>query len=305
MLLAPASLATTSTPSGVHRVRIAWLGTGLLGSPMAARLAASGHEIVAWNRTRAKVEALRPFGILPATTPAEAMQQSACTIFMLQDAPAIESTVLSGDTAAALHGRTVIQMGTIGPEESRRLELAVGARGGEYFEAPVLGSIPQAESGSLLVMVGASPAQFARWRDLLACFGPEPVHAGAVGQAAALKLALNQLIAALTAAFSFSLGLVQRSGLEVELFMRLLRQSALYAPTFDKKLQRMLERQFGSPNFSTRQMLKDVRLILEEGHRLGLETASVAGLERILLRALERGHAEADYSSLYEGVDPA
>jgi len=283
--------------------RIAFLGTGLLGSPMAARLAAAGHEVVAWNRTASKAEALRTSGVLTAATPTAAMQQSECTILMLQDAPAIESALLTGEAAKALHGATVIQMGTIGPAESRRLAAAVAQRGGEYFEAPVLGSIPQAAAGTLQVMVGATAAQFARWRDLFACFG-EPVLAGDVGQAAALKLALNQLIAALTGAFSFSLGLVRRSGLEVELFMRILRQSALYAPTFDKKLQRMLDREFGAPNFSTRQMLKDVRLVLEEGRRLGLETASVDGLERILLRALDRGHAEADYSALYEGVDP-
>ena len=285
-------------------MRIAWLGTGLLGSPMAARLAAVGHKVVAWNRTASKAEALRASGVLTAATPAAAMQTNDCTILMLQDAPAIESALLSGAAARALQGATVIQMGTIGPDESRRLAAAVAQRGGEYFEAPVLGSIPQAAAGTLQVMVGATAAQFARWRDLLACFGPEPVHAGEVGQAAALKLALNQLIAALTGAFSFSLAMVRRSGLEVELFMRILRQSALYAPTFDKKLQRMLDRQFDAPNFSTRQMLKDVRLVLEEGRRLGLETASIEGLERILLRALDRGHAEADYSALYEGVDP-
>ena len=285
-------------------MRIAWLGTGLLGSPMAVRLAAAGHEVVAWNRTASKAEALRAFGVLTAATPTAAVQQSECTILMLQDAPAIEGALLSGEAVRALHGATVIQMGTIGPAESRRLAAAVAQRGGEYFEAPVLGSIPQAASGTLQVMVGATAAQFARWRDLLACFGPEPVYAGEVGQAAALKLALNQLIAALTGAFSFSLALVRRSGLEVELFMRILRQSALYAPTFDKKLQRMLDREFGAPNFSTRQMLKDVRLVLEEGRRLGLETASVEGLERILLRALDRGHGDADYSALYEGVDP-
>ena len=285
-------------------MRTAWLGAGLLGSPMAARLAGAGHEVVAWNRTAAKLDALRARGVRGAANPAAAMAQAECVVLVLQDAAAIASVFAAPEAMRALPGRTVIQMGTIGSHESSALATVIAANGGEYFEAPVLGSIPQAASGTLLVLVGSSSAQFAQWHDFLAAFGPDPVHVGAVGQAATLKLALNQLIASLTGAFSFSLGLVQRAGLDVDLFMSILRQSALYAPTFDKKLSRMRERDFASPNFSTQHMLKDVRLVLQEGRRLGLETAAVAGIEHILVRALERGHAASDYSSLYEGVDP-
>lgn len=284
-------------------MRTAWLGTGLLGGPMAVRLAAAGHEVVAWNRTAAKVEALRAQGVHGAATAAAAMARADCVVLALQDAAAITSVLFTQETSATLRGRTVIQMGTIGPLESVQLATLLEACGSSYIEAPVLGSIPQAASGTLLVLVGSTSAQFAQWRGFLAAFGPDPVHVGAVGQAATLKLALNQLIASLTAAFSFSLGLVQRSGLDVDLFMCILRQSALYAPTFDKKLARMRQRDFSAPNFSTHHMLKDVRLILDAGRRLGLETAAVAGIESILVRALECGHADSDYSSLYEGVD--
>jgi 3-hydroxyisobutyrate dehydrogenase len=136
--------------------------------------------------------------------------------------------------APHLAGRTIIQMGTIRPEESVQIDAAIQAAGGDYFEAPVLGSIPQAQQAELIVMVGGSTEQFTQWRDLLAAFGPEPRHIGPLGKAAAVKLALNQLIGALTGAFSLSLGMVQRHGIDVETFMSILRSSALYAPTFDK-----------------------------------------------------------------------
>jgi 3-hydroxyisobutyrate dehydrogenase len=285
-------------------MQIAWLGTGLLGLPMAAKLQQCGYTVVAWNRTAAKTELLRSLGTRVAETPHEAMDGADGVCLMLQDANAIEEVLLQADPAPDLAERTVIQMGTIGPQESRGFAARIADRGGDYFEAPVLGSIPQAQSANLIVMAGATEEQFRRWRSLLTCLGPEPVHVGPVGSAATLKLALNQLIASLTVAFSVSLGMTRRAGIDVELFMGILRKSALFAPSFDKKLPRMLERHFGDPNFPTQHLLKDVRLIRETGKQLGLETMSLEGVDRILERALELGHATADYSSLYDAVDP-
>ena len=98
-------------------------------------------------------------------------------------------------------------------------------------------------------------------------------------------------------------GHVRRAGIDVEMFMRVLRQSALYAPTFDKKLPRMLSRDFTSPNFPVEHMLKDVRLVRAEGQRLGLASETLGAIETILERAIALGHARSDYSALYEGVD--
>ncbi len=283
-------------------MRTAWLGTGLLGLPMAEQLCESEHDVVVWNRTPDKARALVERGARLASTPQDAVQDAEVVFLMLSDAPAIES-VLFQDTPVDLSERTVVQMGTIASDESRTLAERVQTEGGRYVEAPVLGSIPQARARELIVMVGAMRADFDRLHALLAVFGPEPRYVGPVGSAAALKLALNQLIASLTAAFGYSLGLVRREGLDVEMFMDILRKSALYAPTFDKKLPKMLSRDYGSPNFPTQHMLKDVRLILRQGGALGLATGALDGVAQILERAVQRGHALADYSALYEGID--
>jgi 3-hydroxyisobutyrate dehydrogenase len=168
----------------------------------------------------------------------------------------------------------------------------------------VLGSIPEAIKGTLLVMVGASPEQYEKYLPLLKVFGESPIHIGEVGQAAAMKLAFNQLIAGLTASFSLSLGLIQKEGVRVEQFMDMLRDSALYAPTFDKKLVRMLERNYENPNFPTRHLLKDTDLFLDAADEHGLTAASLEGVKDTVAIAIAKGLADADYSAINEVIHP-
>ena len=283
---------------------IAVVGAGLMGRPMAERLHAAGHRVTAYNRTRKKIADLTQAGIAVAERPEDAVRAASCVILMLADAQAIRAVLLAAPARTELAGRTVIQMGTIGPRESQALQQEVRAAGGDYLEAPVLGSITEAKAGRLIVMVGASPDQFARWADLLRILGPAPRLIGAVGQAAALKLALNQLIAAELAAFALSLGLVQRAGVPVEAFMAILRESALYAPTFKKKLPRLLKRDYANPNFPTKHMLKDARLVLQEAAAIGLDVSGFEGVTTLLQKAIAQGLAEGDYSALYDAVNP-
>lgn len=285
-------------------MRITVLGTGLLGGAIAERLQASGHTVVTYNRTAAKAERLRSVGVAVAATAAEAVRRSDGTLLLLADARAIRSVVLSDDCRAALAGRTMIQMGTIGPQESHDLQKTVAQAGGDYFEAPVLGSLAEAKSGTLLLMVGGTPEQFARWLPLFRTLTPEPRLVGTIGQAAVLKLALNQLIAAEISAFSLSLGLVRRANIPLDTFLSILKASPLFAPAFEKKLPRLKGRHYVEPNFSTRHLLKDVDLILAEAERRELCADSLIGVRRLLERAVARGLAEVDYSALYEEIDP-
>jgi 3-hydroxyisobutyrate dehydrogenase len=285
-------------------VKVGFLGTGLMGQPMAQRLLDAQLSVVAYNRTVSKLEPLRQSGAEIAASPQEAIATSDCVILMLTNATAIEEVLLSEASRQHLSGRTVIQMSTIAPTESQEIHDTVVAAGGSYLEAPVLGSIPQVKSGELLVMVGASPEQFQQWFEFLKHFGSEPVLMGAVGSAAAAKLALNQLIASLTSAFALSLGFVQRQGVEVEQFMQILRQSALYAPTFDKKLQQMLDGNYANPNFPTKHLLKDTELFLTEAQSVGLNVNSLEGVRKVLEMAQQLGLSDADYSSLFAAINP-
>ena len=253
-----------------------------MGQPMAGRLLAQGYSLLTYNRTSEKAQTLKSAGAEIVETPVEAIRQADCMVLMLADAVAIQDVIFSQEVRSELSTRTVIQMGTIGPSESQKFQREVNATGGDYLEAPVLGSIPQAEVGRLIVMVGASPEQFEQWSPLFRCFGPDPLLIGPVGKAAALKLALNQLIASLTAGFALSLGIVQHEGLSVDQFMDILRGSALYAPTFEKKLPQMVSGNYENPNFPTRHLLKDVDLILNTVKGMGLDASGLMGIRAVL-----------------------
>jgi 3-hydroxyisobutyrate dehydrogenase len=193
-------------------------------------------------------------------------------------------------------------MGTISPQDSLSLQARLEKSGGEYLEAPVLGSIPEAKSGKLLVMVGSTKEQFSQYLELLSYFGEEPMYIGEVGTAAALKLALNQLIASLTTAFGMSLAFLAAQGVDREKFMTILRQSALYAPTFDKKLGRMSDRNYDNPNFPTKHLLKDVDLFLQQAEGINLDTMPLQAVRQILAKTLDLGLGEQDYAALYDAL---
>lgn len=282
-------------------MKIGLMGTGLMGQAMAKTLAATDLSIMAYNRTAEKLTPLKEVGIETTTSPQNLVSACDGIMVMLSDATAITETLLSSETAKALSGRTVIQMGTIAPRETREFTDKIKAQGGDYLEAPVLGSIPQAQSGTLQIMVGGSQAQFNQWSPILSHLG-EPFLVGDVGKAAALKLGLNQLIVSLTGAFSLSLSFIKKEGVDVETFMSVLRESALYAPTFDKKLNRMNDHNYSNPNFPTKHLLKDTRLFLEEAKTEGLTVSSLQGMETILEAALELGLGDQDYSALFEVV---
>ena len=130
---------------------------------MAERLLAEGHQVTVFNRTREKAEPLRSSGAKIAESAAEAVASASCCILMLSDAIAIRQVLLGSSPTPELNQCTLLQMGTISPSESVQLQSEVEERGGDYLEAPVLGSIPEASSGKLLVMVGASESQFDQW----------------------------------------------------------------------------------------------------------------------------------------------
>ncbi|SLM47137.1 3-hydroxyacid dehydrogenase [Nitrospira japonica] len=288
------------TPPGT----VALLGTGLLGGAIAERLHHSGLSVIAYNRTASKTRALRSQGLVIAEHPEDAVAQAEGILLVLTDAAAIGSILLNPPCAQRLSGKTVIQMGTIGPDESLTLQRDLRVCGADYCEAPVLGSLAEAKAGTLLVMVGATVGQFEAWRPVWNALSRHPRLIGPVGRAAALKLALNQLIAAQIAAFSLSLGAVQRSGIAPDTFMAILRESALFAPAFDKKLPRLLARQYDNPNFSVAHLLKDLRLFGRLAAGLHLQSESADGVGRLLEATIAKGLQDVDYSALFDVINP-
>jgi 3-hydroxyisobutyrate dehydrogenase len=276
--------------------KIGFLGTGLMGTPIAQRLAHS-HDLMAYNRTVGKLAALS--GVPVADDLGQAIEHGDYIFLTLSDAAAINQVLAAH--LQRLSGKTLIQMGTIAPEESRELEKIVQQAQGQYLEAPVLGSIPEATNGTLLIMGGADVANWERALPLLETLG-SATYIGTVGSAAALKLALNQMIGALTIGFAQSFTYLEAQQVDLSKFLEILRASALYAPTFDKKLSRMSERNYDNPNFPTKHLAKDLNLFADSARPLGLNLAAVEGLQEIVARAIAAGWADGDYSAVLEGL---
>ena len=276
---------------------VALLGTGLLGEAIGRRLLQQGVSLFVWNRSQERSNALIDAGAQALSSPCEASRSCNSVITVLRDGPI---TVAVLKDIGPLDGSTLITMGTVGITESQSLARQAAQQGGRYLEAPVLGSKPQALNGSLLVMAGGEAQVFEEQQPLLSHLSQEPLLVGPVGSGAATKLALNQLIASLTHSFSLSLQLIQRAGVPVETFMNILRTSALYAPTFDKKLQRMLDHNYADPNFSTALLRKDLRLFLEEATTAGLQEHGLTGLLSLLEQAKGTELDDQDYCALHE-----
>ena len=130
------------------------------------------------------------------------------------------------------------------------------------------------------------------------------IGTGPGGEGAAMKLAMNQLIATLTAGFSLSLGLIKAEGVDVEQFMGLLRGSALYAPTYDKKLGKMLEHDYSNPNFPLKHLIKDIALFKQVAEKNGIEPSLSQAMLDIFNQGCIAGYCDEDYSALYEAINP-
>lgn len=281
-------------------MKYAVIGTGLMGLPIAEVLLDKDYDVIVYNRTESKTESLINKGAKKAGSAMNAIKYADIIILMLSDAHAIKECLFS--ETSSFRGKTFLQMGTIGSAQSQDFDNRISNLEGEYLEAPVLGSINEVKNGSLIIMAGGSKAIFDKHLPFFKIFSAEPLYIGKVGTAATMKLALNQLIASLTAAFSLSLGMIRETGINVNRFMEILRKSSLYAPQFDKKLNKMLHRDFQWANFPVEHLLKDVNLCIEEADNKGLETSQISGMIPILEKAMEMGLMHHDYSALYNAI---
>lgn len=284
-------------------MKVGLIGTGLMGKPIAQKLLEAKYELNVFNRTKSKTDSLIKLGAKSFTDIHEFVAETDVIILMLSNYDAIVG-VLFASNIRNFENKTIIQMSTIAPTESIDLHKRITKLRGEYFEAPVLGSIPQIINSELIVLIGSSEKQFTKCENIFKSFSNKILYLGEVGKASAMKLALNQLIISETVAFSMSLGFVIENNLNVNIFMEILRSSALYAATFDKKLPNYLNRNFDNPNFPVKHLLKDLDLILNSFAEKNINIDSLKSIRKILIDLIQNGNADKDYSALYNSVHP-
>ncbi len=280
---------------------VAFCGLGIMGSRMAANLVAAGHTVTAWNRTRAKAEALA--GATVADTPAAAAANADVLITMLVDGPQVEA-VTAAAAEGARPGALFVDMTTIAPTAARRIGAHLEERGIAFLDAPVTGSSPKAEAGTLTIMVGGAPADLERARPLLEVMGSLVVPVGEVGQGQMVKLINNAVAAANALALGEALLVGRAAGVDLDALEQVMGAGSGASAMLELKAGPMRRRDF-TTLFKLEHMLKDVRLCLEEAHAAGVPFPAAGRAEDVLAAAAGRGLGQADFAALLEVLEGA
>ncbi len=255
--------------------RIGFLGLGNMGTGMAQRLAAAGHEVVAYNRTRAKAEALRGAGIQVADTPRVAAQGADAVFSMLGDDAASRALWLGDDGALAAHmrpGAFVIECSTLSYDWVVELGQQVKAQGLRYIDCPVTGLPDAAAGGQLVLLVGAQDADLTAATLLLAPLNKEIIHFGAVGTGTIYKLMVNLIGAIQIASIAEGMVMAKQGGLDLEKVAYALGIGQAAAPQVMRSVKRFIADDHDKDIvFSGQLRLKDASYGVELAHALGID----------------------------------
>ena len=275
-----------------------------MGHPMAARLLAAGTPVTIWNRTPARGEDLVAKGARAARTPSDAVYDAEVVVTMLADPAAIEQVFAAPDGVLKTLKRSalVIDCSTVGPAVARITAEQCASRGAAYVDAPVLGSVPAAEQGTLTILVGGAAADVERARGTLAHFGKTIVHTGEVGSASALKLVMNLLIAGQTELMAEAFLLAERAGLSRQVVMDALTGSVLNSSFVGYKAPQLMERQF-TPLFTTGLLLKDIDLALEVARTHDLALPGVRAVRDAYGESAAAGRRDEDFSAVIASLE--
>jgi len=275
-------------------MRVAFLGLGIMGRPMAANLVKAGHEVTVWNRTPGKdVEGARS-----AASPAEAARGAEVVWMCVSDTTAVESVLFGpqGVEESLAEGMTVVDSSTISPSATVKFAERVGARGARYVDAPMTGSKIAAEGGTLIFMVGGEEAAIENLKPLFAGMGKVFFRMGGTGKGQAAKLAMNLQIALIYEGFAEALTLATKLGVDAENLLQLINASMVRSGVVEYKAPFVLKRDF-SPNFPLRLMHKDIRLALAAAKEVRVKLPGLETVEEIYEMATEDGHENLDYAA--------
>jgi 3-hydroxyisobutyrate dehydrogenase-like beta-hydroxyacid dehydrogenase len=285
--------------------RVAFCGLGIMGGPMAANLARAGYELSVYTRTREKAEAFAAeHGARAARSPREAAEGASAVVTMVPDAPEVEEVLLGeqGAVHGLAGGALAIDMSTIAPTAAREIGERLSDDGVAFLEAPVSGSRPKAEDGTLTIMVGGRAEDFERARPLFDAMGERIVHVGPQGHGQLAKVLTNTMGAVHAVALAESVLAAERAGLDPDAFLEVASGSAGNSTVLTLKGRPMFERDF-TPLFKLEHMLKDVRHCLDEAGALGVELRLGTFVEPLFASAADASHAEEDFAAVIRAIE--
>ncbi len=278
--------------------KIAFLGIGLMGLPMARRLCEAGYAVQVFNRTRAKAEPLAAYGASVHDSAAIAVQEARVIVSMLENGPVTEEVLFKQGTAQAIaKGALWIDMSSSKPREARDHAARLTALGIGHLDCPVSGGTVGAENGSLVMMAGGLPADYARALPVLQVFG-RSTHVGPHGAGQLAKLANQMIVGGTIGVVAEALLLAARGGAD----MAKVREAILGGFADSRILQlhgeRMAKRDF-APRGRLATQLKDMRNAVDCAYETGMDAPIVSFFEQLYAQAQEHGLGELDHSGLF------
>lgn len=287
--------------------RVAVMGAGgTMGAAMARNLARAGHEVRAWNRTRAKAESLAADGALVVGSPAEAVEGASVLLTMLADADAV-AAVMEGEEGAlgaASRGLVWLQMGTIGEEGTSRCAGLARERGLVFVDAPVLGTKEPAEKGALVVLASGPEDARERVQPLFDVVGSRTLWVGEAGRGSLLKLVTNSWIMAVVEGAAETIALAEGLGLDPALLLEAVEGGPLDIGYLHAKGMAMAARDF-TPSFRLALAAKDAGLVDEAARRRGMDLPMVAAIRaRLEASVAEHGHEDVAATFLASAPRP-
>jgi 3-hydroxyisobutyrate dehydrogenase len=284
---------------------VGFIGLGIMGSRMAACLARDGFDVTVHNRTASRAqEWVAEHGGRAAATPREAAENADAVITMVVDGPQVEELLLGEDgaAAAASPGTLFVDMSTIGPAAARRIGTALAERGHRFVDAPVTGSSPAAEAGTLTIMAGGAEPDVADAMPLFESMGETIVRAGELGQGQAVKVLSNAVSAVNCATLAQAFVAGRRQDLDLDALVKVMAGGSAASKMLELKARPMLEHDY-APLFKLDHMLKDVRLALDETRLAGgaFPFAALAG--ELYSAATGRGLGDEDFAAVVEVIE--
>jgi 3-hydroxyisobutyrate dehydrogenase-like beta-hydroxyacid dehydrogenase len=280
---------------------LGFVGLGLMGGNMVARLLERGHTVTGYNRTRSKAQWLVDRGMRWTASPREVAQKSDVTFTMVTNATALAAVTDGPDglLAGLSAGKFQIDMSTVSPEVSRALAAKVREHGADMVDAPVSGSVITLQQGKLSVMVGGRKETFERLKSLLQDIGPKVTYVGDNGVALSMKIAVNLQLAVQMMAFSEAVLLAEKSGIPREVAVDVMVHSAIASPMIQYRGPFVLK-QPDEAWFDVNMMQKDMLLAMELGRKLSVPLPTTAISNEFLTAARGMGWEKTDFAVVFD-----
>jgi 3-hydroxyisobutyrate dehydrogenase len=282
-------------------MEIAWIGTGIMGAPMARRLLQAGHRVRVHNRSAEKARALAGVGAIVAADATEAARGAEAVFIMVSDTPDVEGVAGKIEPALAC-GQIVIDMSTIAPEAERKIAARLTELGADYLDAPVSGGETGAIEGTLAIMVGGGEAAFNRARPLFELLGKRITHMGPVGAGQTTKLA-NQIAVAVTLeAAAEALLFARQGGLDPAKVIEAIGAGAAGSWQLNNLGPKIVAGDY-RPGFFVQLMRKDLRLVAEAAHEQRLALPGLALMTSMFNAASALGHDRDGTQAVADALD--